>query len=276
LAWRLIIQIFGWAALFGISEGKGGVSLRSLEVYIREVSKYSVLSEERMRELGMRKGKEEIKEMVEGNLRLVISIARRYSNLGVEMMDLIQEGNMGLIRAVEKFDPSKGVKFSTYATWWIRQAICKAISSQSIVKAPSRVRERSRKLRKLVRRIQAESGGRPSQEELTGIAGVKKEEIEVLEGLLSPTISMDADRGLRPMEERLAFGEEDVGKEEILYLLSCLTDKEREVISLRYGLGLGKGMTLREVGEVMGMSSEWVRKVEASALAKMRDMVRAL
>lgn len=250
--------------------------MRSLEVYIKEVGKYSVLSEERMRELGIRKGKEEIKEMVEGNLRLVISIARRYSNLGVEMMDLIQEGNMGLIRAVEKFDPSKGVKFSTYATWWIKQAICKAISSQSMVKAPLRVREKSRKLKRVMRKIQAESGERPSQEELTGIAGVKKEEIEILEGLVSPTISMDADNGLRPMEERLAFGGEEIGKEEILYLLSCLTDKEREVISLRYGLGLGKGMTLREVGEVMGMSSEWVRKVEASALAKMRDMVRAL
>lgn len=245
--------------------------MRLMELYMRQVGRYNVLSEDEIKDLGMRKGKEEIKKMVEGNLRLVISIAKRYSNLGVDMMDLIQEGNIGLIKAVERFDPSKGVKFSTYATWWIRQAICKAISSQSVVKIPIRVRERSRKLKKLKGRIQAERGEDPSQEELAKRAGLEKRRIEALEGLTSPAISIEAEESPGSVVERMALDEwKKRGREEILFLMSCLTRKEKEVISLRYGLETGKGMTLREVSEIMGISSEWVRKMEASALAKMR------
>lgn len=247
--------------------------MRLIEIYIRQVGKYNVFSEDEIKELGMRKGKDEIKKMVEGNLRLVISIAKRYSNLGVDIMDLIQEGNIGLIKAVEKFDPSKGVKFSTYATWWIRQAICKAISSQSVVKIPVRVKESSRRLRELRGRIQAERGEDPSQEELAKRAGLEKGRVKALEGLASPTISIEAEESPGSVVERMALdGWRKKGREEILLLMSCLTRKEKEVISLRYGLETGKGMTLREVGEVMGISSEWVRKMEASALAKMRRM----
>lgn len=265
----------------------------SVKLYLREIGKIPLLSAEEEYELaqkiihGTEKEQKRAKDkMAESNMRLVVSIAKRYSGRGLDFLDLIQEGNTGLLRAVEKFDPDKGFKFSTYATWWIRQAITRAIADQArTIRIPVHMVETINKVLRTQRRLTQELNREPSTEEIAKAMGMEPEKIEYVMKIKQDIASLDASVGRDGDDDDSSLGDfiededrvspEDSAatqllKEQIAAILSTLSDREQKIIKMRFGIGGGKSHTLEEVGAEFSVTRERIRQIEAKALAKLR------
>jgi RNA polymerase primary sigma factor len=262
----------------------------SVRLYLREIGKIPLLSAEEELELAQKvvAGDKRAKDkMAEANMRLVVSIAKRYSGRGLDFLDLIQEGNTGLLRAVEKFDPDKGFKFSTYATWWIRQAITRAIADQArTIRIPVHMVETINKLLRTQRRMTQELNREPSIEELAKELEMEPDKVEYVMKIKQDITSLDAGVGrdgdgdddsyLRDFieDEESATPEESAAsqllKEQVQSILSTLSDREQKIIKMRFGLENGKSHTLEEVGQEFAVTRERIRQIEAKALAKLR------
>jgi RNA polymerase primary sigma factor len=262
----------------------------STKVYLREIGRHKLLNGREEIELARatRAGNETARrKLVQSNLRLVVSIARRYINRGIGFQDLIQEGNLGLIRATEKFDPERGYKFSTYATWWIRQSITRAIANKSrAIRIPVHMTEVMSRLCKVVRTLAERKGCRPTLEEIVEESGLEREKVLLAFGASKGLLSLDAttkegfDRTLGDLleDENLLPPEEQAATQllttDIRELLQCLGSQEQDVINLRFGLKTGSPMTLAESGTVLGLSRERVRQIEFKAMKKLRNNQR--
>jgi RNA polymerase primary sigma factor len=234
-------------------------------------------------EAAVERGERARRQMIEANLRLVVSVARRFSATGLPLADLVQEGNLGLLRAVEKFDWRKGCKFSTYATWWIRQAITRGTADRGAnpIRLPVHVDEQVGRLRRAQARLQGSLGREPSPAELAAEARLPVEAVTRLQGAAQAVTSLDTPVGddgavLQDLlEDEQAAGPDElaleaVGRESLEQALAGLPERARQVLILRYGLDSGTPRTLEEVGAVMGVSRERVRQVERGALAALR------
>ena len=261
----------------------------SVRLYLREIGKIPLLSNEEEVDLAYRivKGEKKAKDkMVEANMRLVVSIAKRYSGRGLDFLDLIQEGNTGLLRAVEKFDPDKGFKFSTYATWWIRQAITRAIADQArTIRIPVHMVETINKVLRATRKLTNELNREPTVEEIAKEMGMEPEKIDYVMKIQQDIASLDATVGRDGGDEDAVLGDfiEDEGrvspedaaaaqmlKEQIAEILSSLSEREQKVVKLRFGIGGGRPHTLEEVGAEFSVTRERIRQIEAKALSKLR------
>lgn len=266
------------------------VSDDSVRLYLREIGKIPLLSAEEELALAQKvvAGDKRAKDkMAEANMRLVVSIAKRYSGRGLDFLDLIQEGNTGLLRAVEKFDPDKGFKFSTYATWWIRQAITRAIADQArTIRIPVHMVETINKLLRTQRRMTQELNREPTIEELAKELEMEPEKVEYVIKIKQDITSLDAGVGRDGdgddesvlgdfiEDEDGATPEESATsqllKEQVQSVLSTLSDREQKIIKMRFGLENGKSHTLEEVGQEFAVTRERIRQIEAKALAKLR------
>ena len=265
------------------------VSDDSVRLYLREIGKIPLLSAEEEMDLARRivEGDKKAKDkMAEANMRLVVSIAKRYSGRGLDFLDLIQEGNTGLLRAVEKFDPDKGFKFSTYATWWIRQAITRAIADQArTIRIPVHMVETINKLLRTQRRMTQELNREPTIEELSKELDMEPEKIEYVIKIKQDISSLDAGVGRDGedddsvlqdfiVDEDTVSPEDSASnqllKEQVQEILSILSDREQKIVRMRFGLDNGKNHTLEEVGQEFAVTRERIRQIEAKALAKLR------
>ena len=265
------------------------ISDDSVRLHLREIGKIPLLNAEEELALAKRvqQGDKKAKDkMAEANMRLVVSIAKRYSGRGLDFLDLIQEGHTGLLRAVEKFDPDKGIKFSTYATWWIRQAITRAIADQArTIRIPVHMVETINKLLRTQRRMTQELNREPSIEELAKELEMEPEKVEYVMKIKQDISSLDAGVGRDDGEEDTTLGEfiedEDTVtpeesasnqllKEQVQGVLGTLSDREQKIIKMRFGLDNGKSHTLEEVGQEFAVTRERIRQIEAKALAKLR------
>jgi RNA polymerase primary sigma factor len=263
------------------------VSDDSVRLYLREIGKIPLLTAEEELALAHRvvAGEKDAKDkMAEANMRLVVSIAKRYVGRGLDLLDLIQEGNTGLLRAVEKFDPDKGFKFSTYATWWIRQAITRAIADQArTIRIPVHMVETINKLLRTQRRLTQELNREPTNDEIAKEMGLEIEKVEHIMKIKQDIHSLD--QSVRDDEEDSVLGDfvEDEDtispeesatnqllKEQVKDLLGSLSEREQKIIRLRFGLEDGKNHTLEEVGQEFSVTRERIRQIEAKALAKLR------
>lgn len=261
----------------------------SVRLYLREIGKIPLLTSAEEFDLAQRvlKGDKKAKDkMAEANMRLVVSIAKRYSGRGLDLLDLIQEGNTGLLRAVEKFDPDKGFKFSTYATWWIRQAITRAIADQArTIRIPVHMVETINKLLRTQRRMTQELNREPTIEELAKELEIEPSKVEYVMKIKQDITSLDAGIGRDGEDEDSVLGDfiEDgdsvtpeesattqLLKEQVQSILSTLSDREQKIIKMRFGLDGGKSHTLEEVGREFAVTRERIRQIEAKALAKLR------
>ena len=259
----------------------------SVRLYLREIGKIPLLSAEEELALAKRvvAGDKDAKDkMAEANMRLVVSIAKRYVGRGLDLLDLIQEGNTGLLRAVEKFDPDKGFKFSTYATWWIRQAITRAIADQArTIRIPVHMVETINKLLRTQRRLTQELNREPTNEEIATAMESEVDKVEHIMKIKQDISSLDA--SIRDDEEESVLADfiEDEDtispeesatnqllKEQVKDMLAALTEREQKIIKLRFGLEDGKQHTLEEVGQEFSVTRERIRQIEAKALAKLR------
>jgi RNA polymerase primary sigma factor len=259
----------------------------SVRLYLREIGKIPLLNAEEELALAQRvvAGDKKAKdEMAEANMRLVVSIAKRYVGRGLDLLDLIQEGNTGLLRAVEKFDPDKGFKFSTYATWWIRQAITRAIADQArTIRIPVHMVETINKLLRTQRRLTQELNREPTNDEIAKEMEIDVDKVEHIMKIKQDISSLDAsirdddeDSVLADFiedEDTVSPEESATGqllKEQVKDMLSALTEREQKILKLRFGLEDGKSHTLEEVGQEFSVTRERIRQIEAKALAKLR------
>jgi len=263
----------------------------SIKMYLKEIGKIPLLTPSQERELARRAqmgDKKAREKLITANLRLVVSIAKRYIGRGLPFLDLIQEGNIGLLKAVEKFDWRKGYKFSTYATWWIRQAITRAIADQArTIRIPVHMVETINKLNRLIREYYQEHGEQPSIEELAKMMGKPVEKIEEILEAAKETISLEAPIGEdedstigdfvaddsipSPKKEAMRM----LIREEVEKVLRTLNPREAMVLKMRYGLLDGKAKTLEEVGQYFNVTRERIRQIEVKALRKLRHPSRS-
>ncbi len=261
----------------------------SVRLYLREIGKIPLLSLEEEQELSQRvvKGDKKAKDkMVESNMRLVVSIAKRYGGRGLDFLDLIQEGNTGLLRAVEKFDPEKGYKFSTYATWWVRQAITRAIADQArTIRIPVHMHETINKVMRTIRKLTSELNREPTNEEIGNALDMEQEQIDNIMRIKQDTTSLDASIRREGYDEDSVLGDfvedeerdspEDsaanqILKEQLAEIIASLSPREQKIIRLRFGIGGGRPHTLEEVGNEFDVTRERIRQIEAKALSKLR------
>jgi RNA polymerase primary sigma factor len=259
----------------------------SVRLYLREIGKIPLLKPDEELELAykVKAGEKRAKDkMAEANMRLVVSIAKRYVGRGLDLLDLIQEGNTGLLRAVEKFDPDKGFKFSTYATWWIRQAITRAIADQArTIRIPVHMVETINKLLRTQRRLTQELNREPTNEEIAKAMEIDVDKVEHIMKIKQDISSLDA--SVRDDEEDSVLGdfiedEDTVSpeesattqllKEHVKDMLGALSEREQKILKLRFGLEDGRSHTLEEVGQEFNVTRERIRQIEAKALAKLR------
>ncbi|OLS41658.1 RNA polymerase sigma factor RpoD [Bacillus sp. MRMR6] len=262
-----------------------------VRMYLKEIGRVDLLSAEEEIKLANRieEGDEEAKRrLAEANLRLVVSIAKRYVGRGMLFLDLIQEGNMGLIKAVEKFDYRKGFKFSTYATWWIRQAITRAIADQArTIRIPVHMVETINKLIRVQRQLLQDLGREPTPEEIGEDMDLTPEKVREILKIAQEPVSLETpigeeddshlgdfieDQDATSPSEHAAY---ELLKEQLEDVLDTLTDREENVLRLRFGLDDGRTRTLEEVGKVFGVTRERIRQIEAKALRKLRHPSRS-
>ena len=262
-----------------------------VRMYLKEIGKISLLSLDEETELSKRiaEGDETAKNrLAESNLRLVVSIAKRYVGRGMLFLDLIQEGNIGLMKAVEKFDAEKGYKFSTYATWWIRQAITRAIADQArTIRVPVHMVETINKLSRYQRQLTLELNREPTDEELAKKMGMSPDKVREVIKIAQDPVSLETPIGEEedshlgdfvPDESNMSpedFTIHEMLKEEIGDVLLTLTEREEQVLRLRFGLDDGSPKTLEEVGQMFGVTRERIRQIEAKALRKLRHPSRS-
>ena len=264
-----------------------------IQIYLKDIRKLKVMTPEREKVLAERIISEECtqreidaiqKEMLEGNLRFVITVAKKYQNQGLELLDLIQEGAIGLERAVDKFDPGMGYKFSTYAYWWIRQGMTRAIdNSARTIRLPIHVSEKLSRMRRVTRELSHRLGRQPNRLEVAHAVGMTPEELEELISQSTPCASLDPHA--RGEEDRSTLGEliADPGsnehldsmdrllqKEHLGAWLSQLNEREQQILRLRFGLEGSEPLTLAEIGRIINVSRERVRQLEAKAIMKLR------
>ncbi|MDA3130727.1 RNA polymerase sigma factor RpoD [Aliibacillus thermotolerans] len=262
-----------------------------VRMYLKEIGRVPLLTAEEEIEYAkqIEKGDEEAKRrLAEANLRLVVSIAKRYVGRGMLFLDLIQEGNMGLIKAVEKFDYDKGFKFSTYATWWIRQAITRAIADQArTIRIPVHMVETINKLIRVQRQLLQDLGREPTPEEVAKEMDLTPEKVREILKIAQEPVSLETPIGEEDdshlgdfIEDQEAVAPSDAAayellKEQLEDVLDTLTDREENVLRLRFGLDDGRTRTLEEVGKVFGVTRERIRQIEAKALRKLRHPSRS-
>ena len=262
-----------------------------VRMYLKEIGKVPLLSAEEEIELAQRmeEGDEDAKKrLAEANLRLVVSIAKRYVGRGMLFLDLIQEGNLGLIKAVEKFDYRKGYKFSTYATWWIRQAITRAIADQArTIRIPVHMVETINKLIRVSRQLLQELGREPSPEEIAKVMGIPEERVREIVKISQEPVSLETPIGEEEDSHLGDFIQDDnvpvpadaaaftLLKEQLVEVLDTLTEREKKVLVLRFGLNDGRARTLEEVGKEFNVTRERIRQIEAKALRKLRHPSRS-
>ncbi len=264
----------------------------SVKIYLQQIGKVKLLNSEQEIELAKRiaEGDEVAKgQLVKANLRLVVSIAKKYIGRGLSFLDLIQEGNLGLIRAAEKFDHKRGFKFSTYATWWIQQSITRGIADKSrTIRLPVHMIETIGRLKKVTRDLSHDLGRTPTKEELAGKMGISLSKLRLVLKATQSTISLETP--LHTKDEASKIGDFLVDEntespdsrvsqenltEELDKILDSLRPRERDVLKLRFGLNDGNKRTLEEIGQLFGVSRERVRQIETRALNKLRKMCRS-
>ncbi|MBO4554405.1 MAG: RNA polymerase sigma factor RpoD [Clostridia bacterium] len=258
----------------------------SVKIYLKDIGRVPLLTGEQEIELAkrMEEGDEQAKKTLsEANLRLVVSIAKRYVGRGMQFLDLIQEGNLGLMKAVEKFDYTKGFKFSTYATWWIRQAITRAIADQArTIRIPVHMVETINKQGRATRQLLQRLGREPSAEEIAEYMGCSVEKVREIQKIAQDPVSLETPIGEEEdshlgdfLEDDKALSPSDVAerkmlKEQLLQVLNTLTPREQKVLRLRYGIDDSHPRTLEEVGREFNVTRERIRQIEAKALRKLR------
>lgn len=262
-----------------------------VRMYLKEIGRIPLLSTDEEAEISKRVALDDPEAkriLAESNLRLVVSIAKRYVGRGLLFLDLIQEGNIGLMKAVEKFDANKGYKFSTYATWWIRQAITRAIADQArTIRVPVHMVETINKLSRFQRQLTLELNREPTDEELAAKMGMSPEKIREVIKIAQDPVSLETPIGEEedshlgdfvPDENNMSpedFTIHEMLKEEISDVLLTLTEREEQVLRLRFGLDDGSSKTLEEVGQMFGVTRERIRQIEAKALRKLRHPSRS-
>lgn len=263
----------------------------SIKIYMREMGQFSMLSADEEIKLANRiaEGDQSAKnELVEANLRLVVSLARHYQGCGLSYQDLIQEGNIGLIKAAEKFDVSKGFRFSTYASWWIKQALSRAIADQSrTIRIPVHMTENINKFKKTERELLSQLNREPKIKEIADAMGISEKQAKEIQSYIVEPTSLDIQVGddddttigsfiedthfINPESAYIKESNGDV----VNAVLDTLSDREANILRLRFGIGGKKAMTLEEVGKEYGLTRERIRQIEAKALRKLRHPSRA-
>lgn len=263
----------------------------SIKIYMREMGQFSMLSADEEIKLANRiaEGDQTAKnELVEANLRLVVSLARHYQGCGLSYQDLIQEGNIGLIKAAEKFDVSKGFRFSTYASWWIKQALSRAIADQSrTIRIPVHMTENINKFKKTERELLSQLNREPKIKEIANAMGISEKQAKEIQSYIVEPTSLDIQVGddddttigsfiedthfVNPESAYIKESNGDI----VNAVLDTLSDREANILRLRFGIGGKKAMTLEEVGKEYGLTRERIRQIEAKALRKLRHPSRA-
>ncbi len=282
----IIIEQSAPSEVYDISDGLEAATDDSVKMYLKDIGTVALLTPDEERDLARRmaEGDESAKKRLsEANLRLVVSIAKRYVGRGMQFLDLIQEGNMGLLKAVEKFDYTKGFKFSTYATWWIRQSITRAIADQArTIRIPVHMVETINKTGRVSRMLLQKLGREPSPAEIAAEMGIPVEKVIEIQKIAQDPVSLETPIGEEEDSHLGDFLEDDKAaspsdraeakmlREQLLQVLDTLTPRENEVIRKRYGLDDSRPKTLEEVGREFNVTRERIRQIEAKALRKLR------
>ena len=261
---------------------EGVASTDPIREYLKEIGSIPLLTQEQEQELAKRKALGDLhagQKLVEANLRLVVSIAKRYTGRGMSFLDLVQEGNLGLIKGVEKFDYTKGYKLSTYATWWIRQSVTRALADQArTIRVPVHMVETINKMSKMQRKLTLELGYEPSVAELSAALDMSEDKVMEIMQIAREPASLETPIGEEDdsnLGDFVADGNVVTPREHIDALLGDLKERERQVIVLRFGLEDGHPRTLEEVGKEFNVTRERIRQIEAKALRKLRNPVRS-